>query len=255
MNPSKAGVISLILGLCISLSQAGCKDWDKLSEQDKVTLDRTLAHWETWVPAKKKDGTAPLITFKELYQGLDAESQNFLDRMRQIKPSNKDFDPTIPFQRIDGQEVIRNGKAEPVNTQYLPKDVYEAYERMMAAMKADLGKRLWVDSGYRSPAYQLYTFLYYTPKHHYSIKETRGWIALPGHSEHGDPSRQAIDFVNEEGINGDSDYGQVAEDFEVLEEYRWLQQNARKFGFELSYPRGHKDTTFEPWHWRYSKNS
>ncbi len=206
------------------------------------------------MPARKQDGSAPLLTFRELYQNLDLEQQDFLNRMRRIKPSDKDFDESIRFERIDGQRVFRNGQMEAVNTQYLPRKVFEAYESMMAAMKQDLGKRLWVDSGYRSPAYQLYTFLYYTPKHHYSIKETREWIALPGHSEHGDPNRQAIDFVNEEGINGDSDYGQVAEDFEKLPEYRWLQQNAAKFGFELSYPRGHKDTTFEPWHWRYSRS-
>lgn len=244
-------IISLFLVLLLSVSSTGCKDWDKLSKKDRQTLDQILEYWDTWVPTRKQDGTAPLLTFKDLYQGLSFNQQDFLNRMRKIKPSNKDFDPHINFKRIEGQEVIRDGKTEKINTQYLPKKVYDAYEIMMAAMKQDLGKRLWVDSGYRSPAYQLYTFLYYTPKHHYSLKETREWIALPGHSEHGDPHRQAIDFVNEEGINGDSDYGQVAEDFERLPEYEWLQKNAAKFGFELSYPRGHEDTTFEPWHWRY----
>ena len=41
------------------------------------------------------------------------------------------------------------------------------------------------------------------------------------------------------------------EDFEVLPEYEWLVKNAPSYGFELSYSRGKKGITFEPWHWRY----
>ncbi len=36
-----------------------------------------------------------------------------------------------------------------------PPPAYEAYVRMMVAMEQDLGKRLLVESGYRSPSYQL----------------------------------------------------------------------------------------------------
>ncbi len=251
----KRTVFYLLISL-LSFSSLGCRNWDKLSDQDRATLDRVLAHWETWVPARKKDATAPLMTFRELYQGLGTREQDFLNRVRQIKPSDAEFDSTISFKKIDGQTIFKKGKpetSEKIDAQYLPQNVYDAYEKLMAAMKQDLGKRLWVESGYRSPAYQLYTFLYYTPKHHYSLKETRQWVALPGHSEHGNPKDQAIDFINEEGIDGDSDHQQTAADFEVLPEYQWLQRRAKEFGFELSYPRGSKNTTFEPWHWRYYK--
>ena len=246
----KRAAFYLLIGL-LSVSSLGCRDWDKLSDRDSATLDRVLAHWESWVPARKKDASAPLMTFRELYQGLDSEAQDFLNRVRQMKPSDADFDSSISFKRIDGQPVLKNGKPEVIDAQYLPQHVYGAYEKMMAAMERDLGRRLWVESGYRSPAYQLYTFLYYTPKHHYSLKETNQWVALPGHSEHGNPKSQAIDFINQDGIDGDSDNHQTAGDFEALPEYAWLQQRAKEFGFELSYPRGGKNTTFEPWHWRY----
>lgn len=247
-------ILSIFLALIVLFPLPGCKDWDTLSEQDKATLDRTLAHWETWIPARKADGTAPVMTFKDLYQGLDPAQTDFLDRIRAIHPSDKDFDPSVAFKRIENQQILRKGKPEILAPQYLPQNVYDAYETMMAAMKRDLGKRLWVESGYRSPAYQLYTFLYYTPKHNYSIKETNRWVAFPGHSEHGDPSRQASDYINEQGINGDTDFGQVAEDFERLPEYEWLQKHAGEFGFEISYPRGTKGTSFEPWHWRYLRS-
>jgi D-alanyl-D-alanine carboxypeptidase len=199
------------------------------------------------------------MTFEELYDGLRPAEREFLDRVRAVKP-RKSFEfsaaprggAEIRFKRIEGQRMMKAGKQEEIVPQYLPENVYGAYEAMMQAMERDLGTRLLVESGYRSPAYQLYTFLFYCPKHHYSLVETGRWVALPGHSEHGAPHRQAIDFINEQGINGD-DEGQTAEDFERLPEYHWLQEHAREFGFELSYPRKKKGTTFEPWHWRYVK--
>ena len=205
----------------------------------------------------KKKGTAPLMTFEELYRGLGESEQRFLNRVRAIDP-RRDFGfqgnflgtdtRGVKFKRIVGQKIVKSGKAELLGPQYLPKNVFEAYKKMMKAIKRDLGKKLLVDSGYRSPAYQLYTFLFYTPKHHYSLKETSRWVALPGYSEHGAPDRQAIDFINEEGVNGEDN----AEDFEKIPEYQWLLENARRFGFELSYPRAKKGITFEPWHWRYT---
>lgn len=242
---------ALLYALCSLVGFA--EEWDFLNSQEQTVLNRILAHWETWVPQMKKEGRAPLMTFEEIYQGLDEEAKAFLERMRAIRPEGKNYlglpEPSVSFQKITGQKILRNGRPEQIDPQYLPQDVCESYERMMQAMQKDLGKRLFVESGYRSPAYQLYTFLFYTPKHHYSIKETRQWVALPGYSEHGAPQRQAMDFINEEGINGD-DAGQTAEDFERLPEYEWLTQNAPRLGFELSYPRGNPDTTFEPWHWR-----
>ena len=211
------------------------------------------------MPQKKKEGKAPLIRFEELYAGLGAEEAEFLDRVRAIDP-RKSFGfrgdylgsprEGVRFKRLKGQKIKlggQGGKSRKIDPQYLPEEVYRAYQTMMKAMKKDLGRKLLVESGFRSPAYQLYTFLYYLPKHHYSLAETGRWVALPGYSEHGAPHQQAIDFINEEGINGE----EAAEEFERLTEYQWLLARAGEFGFELSYPRGRKGITFEPWHWRY----
>ena len=47
-------------------------------------------------------------------------------------------------------------------------------------------------------------FSFHTLKNHsYSIRETAKFVALPGYSEHGDPNHQAIDFINENGVNQD----------------------------------------------------
>lgn len=257
------GLFAAVLSLFFLLALGGCgceKKWDVLSPDEKPILHRILLHWETWVPERKREGSAPLMTFEAIYSGLGTEDRLFLDRVRAINP-RKQFDfqgsflgepkTGVRFKRVEDPWIEKRGKPEKLDPQYLPEPVYEAYEEMMKAMEKDLGKRLLVESGYRSPAYQLYTFLYYLPKHRYSLVETGHWIALPGYSEHGAPHRQAIDFINQQGVNGEDN----VEEFERLPEYDWLLKNAGKFGFELSYPRGKKGITFEPWHWRYVTSS
>lgn len=39
--------------------------------------------------------------------------------------------------------------------------------------------------------------------------------------------------------------------FEKTTSYKWLTENAYKYGFILSYPKGNEHFIFEPWHWRY----
>ncbi len=228
----------------------------RLEPADQATLQAILTALEPLIAAKKQDGTANLLTWEELYAPLAPEQRAFLEAVGALKAealgaTSHFFGelPAAPALVPVGPQSVRKGNTlTPLDPQYLPRPVFEAYERMMQAMHAQLGKRLLVESGYRSPAYQLYLFLFYLPKHDYSIAETNRFVALPGHSEHGYPPRQAIDFINEEGINGEDD----PEAFEALPEYRWLTERAGAFGFALSYPRDNPHhTAFEPWHWHY----
>ena len=195
--------------------------------------------------------------FGELYQPLSEEQKQFLDDIRAQDPkqlgatAHSLIAPVPPlhfFVKVPDQEIRRNKATIHLPKQYLPRGVYHAYQAMMRAMQKDIGKMLYVDSGYRSPAYQLYLFVYYLRKHNYSVRETNRFVALPGYSEHGAPQQQAIDFMNEEGINGEDH----PEEFEALPEYEWLTRRAKEFGFVLSYPRDNAwGTSFEPWHWHY----
>jgi len=242
--------------LLLNGASVSAQTWDVLSESEKATLQAVLQKWETWVPQLKSEGVAPLMTFKELYNEMSNEELKFLERVRTINPK-KTFGfkgdylgskiPEEGFSQIKGQLFAKEGKQVPIDSQYLPGRVFEAYAKMTEAMQKDLGKKLLVESGYRSPAYQLYTFLFYVPKHNFSLAETGRWVAVPGYSEHGAPQQQAIDFINEEGINGEDN----PEEFEALPEYKWLTENAGRYGFVLSYPRSQAGITFEPWHWSY----
>ena len=197
------------------------------------------------------------MRWEELRAPLRREQRTFLDQFLTLRGAT--LGATSHYfgaLEAEGTELVALrqptslGEADPVSLhqQYLPRPVHAAYEMMMEAMWEDLGRRLLVESGFRSSAYQLYLFLFYLPTHDYSITETNRFVALPGHSEHGYPPRQAIDFINEMGINGE----ERPDEFEALPEYRWLTQHAGHFGFALSYPRDNPyNTAFEPWHWHY----
>lgn len=237
-----------------------CLAWalntQRLEPAEIDTLQAILTTLDLVISPKKQDATANLLTWEQLYAPLPADQQAFLDAFRALKAAELGAtshyfgeltaDPDLV--PVGAQQTTKDGATKALDPQYLPRPVFEAYQRMMEAMQRDLGKRLLVESGYRSPAYQLYLFLYYMPKHDFSIVETNRFVALPGHSEHGYPPRQAIDFINEEGVNGEDH----PEEFEALPEYAWLQQHAREYGFALSYPRDNSyHTSFEPWHWHF----
>ncbi len=231
---------------------------ERLSPSEKHLHKTTLKILKPLVDRQKPDGAMNLLTFQEFYEPLSVDQRNFLDEIRfsdpkQLGATAHTFEAPSSatlFVKVPEQRVTREGVPAPLPRQYLPQEVLFAYREMMEAMEKDLGKTLYVESGYRSPAYQLYLFLYYLPKHGYSIRENNRFVALPGHSEHGAPDRQAIDFINAEGINGEKN----PDEFEALPEYQWLTRHGREYGFFLSYPRENVwGTSFEPWHWHYEK--
>ncbi|MBI3996757.1 MAG: D-alanyl-D-alanine carboxypeptidase family protein [Candidatus Omnitrophica bacterium] len=232
----------------------------QLEPHDIDTLHAVLQVLEPSIAAQKSDGRANLLAWEQLYTPLNSSQRAFIDAFRALKAEALgatshyfgEEPVTSEIVPVGTQQTVKDGLVTPLDPQYLPRRVLDAYQRMMDAMQKDLGKQLLVESGYRSPAYQLYLFMFYLPKHGHSIKETNRFVALPGYSEHGNPARQAIDFINEAGINGEDH----PEEFEALPEYAWLQQHAKEFGFFLSYPRNNTlNTSFEPWHWHYEEGT
>lgn len=65
--------------------------------------------------------------------------------------------------------------------------------------------------------------------------------AAPGYSEH--HTGRAIDVTT-------PGFAALEEEFEQSPAFRWLSNNATKFGFTLSFPRGNPHAiAYEPWHW------
>ncbi len=124
----------------------------------------------------------------------------------------------------------------------------EAYEKMYSAAKED-GYYLTPCSGYRSYSTQkrLYNeFFYQYINQGYSEEEAHNLTSNrrnpAGSSEHN------------LGICMDIICAGSSYNFENTSEYKWLCENAHKYGFILRYPEDKVDITnvkFEPWHWRY----
>jgi D-alanyl-D-alanine carboxypeptidase len=122
--------------------------------------------------------------------------------------------------------------------QYLESRVYVKLKKMLDDANED-GIDIAVRSGYRSFDTQM------NLKNAYSVSYGTGanaFSADQGFSEH--QLGTAVDLVSPESGN------QLA-GFETTKAYAWLQKNAHKYGFILSYPRDNAYYIFEPWHWRY----
>ena len=259
MTPKALCVLAVFfLGGCASFSKAPPIQLNvtKLSTEHIAEVKNLVAKLEPFIQSKDLEGKLPWLTFTELASPLTAGEKRFLRRFRELKAS--EVRVSIPFRgfsegqkdlvRLDNQRIRLKGKEIAIPPQFMSPRVYQSYQFMMLAMERDTGKRLFVESGYRPSAYQLYLFIFYLSTHDYSIRETAKWVALPGYSEHGDPEHSAIDFINSNGINGEYN----VTEFEVLPEYQWLLKNAGRFGFVLSYPKNTAaGITYEPWHWCY----
>ncbi len=232
---------------------------EHLSEAQIQKVRAILTKLEPMIKAREAREDLATLNFDELYAPLMESERVFVRQFQKFDPIKAGLETTwhgiadgqIELTAVQKQTFRKKGLPTVLPTQYVPTEVYHAYQVMMQAMEKDIGKKLYIESGYRSSAYQLYLFISYLQKHEYSVRETAHWNAFPGYSEHGDPKNQALDFINEEGISGENN----PEAFAVLPEYRWLFQHAASYRFKLSFPKKNpKGIGFEPWHWHYTGN-
>jgi LAS superfamily LD-carboxypeptidase LdcB len=230
----------------------------RLSERHFLMRRQVLDRLDPLIEQRRQRGDLATLSFEDLYRPLNSSQKRFVQSFLAINPQTLQIatpacDSAVrPSDLVVlGDQIIRPDNGDPwtIKPQFLPRPVYEAFMKMADQMKQDIGRTIYAESGYRSPAYQFYLFLYYMDNHDYSILETLRFVAWPGHSEHGCPPRQAVDIITENGINSEHNPAQL----EATEEFQWMLKNAGQFGFELSYPKDSKTAAYEPWHWRYTK--
>jgi LAS superfamily LD-carboxypeptidase LdcB len=151
---------------------------------------------------------------------------------------------------IQRQDYTENGELKTLDERYVPRHIYEAYERMNTAFTSEYPARvLLVGSCYRSPAYQIIVFIYILV-HNYDgdIARTILQASPPAYSQHTIATKAAIDFNNIDGSPSD----QSPEDFKQTIEYEWLRKHGNGFYFYESWT---EDNEFgmrpEPWHLQY----
>lgn len=124
------------------------------------------------------------------------------------------------------------------NKVLLNAEVWTYLERLLLeARREDIV--LLVSSAYRSFQEQA------TLKSGYKVVYGSGanrFSADQGYSEH--QLGTTVDFATRAS-------GPASLSFETDKAYGWLKNNAHRFGFTLSYPKGNSYYIFEPWHWRF----
>ena len=127
----------------------------------------------------------------------------------------------------------------------------DAFLALQNAAATD-GVTVWMQSGYRSVAYQ--TKLYERKTQYYRDKgydeatareKAAAIVNPPGYSEHNCGLAADLNSPEHTGLD---------EGFENTAAFRWLCAHAGEYGFILRYPKGAEDKTeitYEPWHWRY----
>lgn len=220
--------IGLLLGIAVfffggQTTEAGEKDAKQspaVGVQEKRNIDQTLYSTINMTSSDLSEGSLILICQDVLYSLSGAEAF----------PSVYD-EKTGSYQVKDKNVLLRS-------------DVTQALNRMCDAFQAEKGENdLIVISGHRTLEYQ--QGLYDKRVSEEGEEAAKGWVALPGASEH--HAGYALDF----GL-----YSQrgVYSTFTGTGKYEWLCQNAWQYGFIVRYDENKKDITginYEPWHFRY----
>ncbi|MGB5634246.1 MAG: M15 family metallopeptidase [Waterburya sp.] len=159
----------------------------------------------------------------------------------QEKVSKKDLLGHLPYDVAPKSELIAitaDGNLK------MRSSAAHKFQQMQAAAKAE-GIILAPISAFRDDQAQEQLF--------FSVKEQRGQDAVkraevsapPGYSEH--HTGYAIDIGD-----GNAPATNLETDFADTAAFRWLEQNALKYSFELSFPPNNKQgVSYEPWHWRF----
>jgi D-alanyl-D-alanine carboxypeptidase len=139
----------------------------------------------------------------------------------------------------EARELVEVGPNLVGRMQRLTPEAAAKWQAMVAAAEAD-GITLLIVSGFRSYEYQA-ALIRKKINAGQVITDILEVNAAPGHSEH--HTGLAVDIASPGSRP-------LTEEFETSEAFRWLEANAGRFGFTMSFPRDNPwGIVYEPWHW------
>lgn len=169
-----------------------------------------------------------------------------------IKDSNTDDGYLILVNRYNKlKEDYERADLEIVSLAYsygnygdtkLASIVYEEFIKMHNDINEELNVHLMINGSYES--YKELETQYNNQKKYNSLKELDQKYFKPGHSEH--QTGLALDINSQEHSTEQS--------FKTSEEYKWIKNNAHKYGFIIRYPEDKSYLTGynkDSWHLRY----
>lgn len=162
---------------------------------------------------------------------------NALDAL--VDKFNKLSENYIPYELTNGAKL----GLPVIGSAYLRFIAYDPLKNMITDIR-NAGINVTISSGWRSFAHQQRVYNYWVGQ--VGPEKANEYAALPGFSEH--HLGTAFDLLTSENNFN------VSTDYENTRLSRWLRENAFRYGFVMSYPKGAEKITgysYEPWHWRY----
>jgi len=145
----------------------------------------------------------------------------------------------FPYQEVPAADRINVAPGLELH-----RDAAEALLALQSAARAD-GVDVVLLSGYRSLAVQQQLFFEVKSERNQSALERARVSAPPGYSEHS--TGYAVDLGD-----GSAPQTNLSQDFDQTAAFVWLQANAARFHYVLSFPPGNaQGVNYEPWHWRF----
>lgn len=164
---------------------------------------------------------------------LAETDEELLNKYSKVYFLNENYTP-LNVVTISPEYTYSNTRSE----QFL-REAWPFLKDLLDAAKQD-NVALYVKSGYRSFDEQKSLKSFYSVT--YGAGTANTFSADQGYSEH--QLGTTIDFITS-GLDG------KLEGFDKTKAYEWLLDNAHKYGFIVSYPKGNGHYIFEPWHFRF----
>lgn len=269
----------LYLGVIVALVTASCYlgyiSYSQSNQIEMLLQERNFFLLETASStiSRQEERDLASSTIAELSSRLSLTADELDDiesDYRKEKNKNDDFEDQIKkisgtvgvldkLSKTDKELLQKYSKVYFLNEHYIPEKIVpiekkylyneaasksihgkvEPYLNEMIDAALDDGIKIWVVSSYRSFNEQAslkgaYTKTYGTGANAFSADQ--------GYSEH--QLGTTLDFTTE-GLGGSIN------GFDGTPAYEWMQKNAHKYGFTLSYPKGNAFYVYEPWHWRF----
>ena len=192
---------------------------------------------------------------KERVEEIEDEFDEIEDEYDRINNAVSDL---IKLGNTDEELLVKYSKIYFLNENYIPSDLKTIDSQYVLGSKPlqihadawpflkdmledakDDDMDLRILSAYRSFDYQGELKAHYLTVYGEGANQ---FSADQGYSEH--QLGTTVDFTNP--TNGSS-----LSIFDETDEFEWLQDNAHKYGFTLSYPKDNAYYQYEPWHWRF----
>lgn len=198
---------------------------------------------------------------KQLAEALQNEQQKNEALEKQNNRINRKVDDLEKLAETDPELLKKYSKVYFLNENYVPrrlKDIPEEYvnssEKSLQILSQVLPRLedliedakddnvdIKIQSAYRS--FQTQATLKSGYKVIYGAGTANQFSAEQGYSEH--QLGTTVDLTTP------AMGGNLTTTFDATSAFSWLQANAYKYGFVLSYPKGNLYYQYEPWHWRF----